>query len=771
VTVWVKRMDVAGARYVDLENVDLEQTVSKFIARWVAQAKLDVDPSLVSLRLVKCGARKPSAEEEKLAVELDDPRLSLAEAGITDGCSLLAFVASSAPRSPCTVSNYISDSGTPRSGPPLPEDLVAARVQALMDLDAGVQQMQQYTVSLVQVLDVELPVPRYVTVPPHASLQYSARERFVLDNGSGRFTFMRRQLSRTLKDRLVHLLGSRKPAAYIQGPQGVGKSHLLYEAAVLLSLTPGCRVVYEHDCASWATYANKPIEATLYWIRAVAMGFSGDAPVVALCKEFTEKVAVMKDPADAESAVRNLFLPHLGVLCARLKLKVFFVFDQHNSLTPEMRKTFPYSLPEAGLLYVSQLRGVGMVVISASANNEYFLDVAMKQPPWPMFPLNTGFSPSEVTLFLQRHGWDVPATEEAQLQYETNGFPLELAYLVQARSLLRDAGRDYSFEAVLNAYLYGRDMAMMEGRRDYFALVVRHFDQKLESEAARKQVINGVICLQLQLPASALPGQVILNRQLSFLSDRPFGSTVTSGSGSLDYIHPITPMARAAAVNFYLTDPEYTAAFQLAFNQVFTSPTLEPAVRGLMLQRYIIQQLRLSTSFDLFAQQYTAGHALTRVAALCRSRIPLRCVEWFGNDVPPATVSRTEDLLLVPLSPNYPGVDFLVWKADVAGLFLFQVTMSSVAKHRSNFWQGDLDLERRWIGKLGVKMIERIWITPDVDAGPITDKRSHVGQWVCSLGLVARKHTALFPLVQNWLPESQLGTPRKRQTKKVDLGP
>ena len=92
-TVWVKRMDVAGAQYVDVENVDLEQTVSKFKSRWVAQEKLDVDPSLVSLRLVKCGSRKPSAEEEKQAVELDDPRLSLAEAGITDGYSLLAFVA------------------------------------------------------------------------------------------------------------------------------------------------------------------------------------------------------------------------------------------------------------------------------------------------------------------------------------------------------------------------------------------------------------------------------------------------------------------------------------------------------------------------------------------------------------------------------------------------------------------------------------------------------------------------------------------------------
>jgi hypothetical protein len=92
VTVWVKRMDVAGAQYVDVENVNLEQTVSKFKARWVAQAKLDVDPSLVTLRLVKCGAHKPSAVEEKQAVEID-PFDTLAVAGVSDNCKLLAYVA------------------------------------------------------------------------------------------------------------------------------------------------------------------------------------------------------------------------------------------------------------------------------------------------------------------------------------------------------------------------------------------------------------------------------------------------------------------------------------------------------------------------------------------------------------------------------------------------------------------------------------------------------------------------------------------------------
>ena len=92
IMVWVKRMDKAGARYDFVKSVDVLETVDDFIARWMAQAKLDVDPWLVTLRLVPCGARKPTAEEEQAAAELD-PFDTLAEAGFTDGCSLLAVVA------------------------------------------------------------------------------------------------------------------------------------------------------------------------------------------------------------------------------------------------------------------------------------------------------------------------------------------------------------------------------------------------------------------------------------------------------------------------------------------------------------------------------------------------------------------------------------------------------------------------------------------------------------------------------------------------------
>ena len=92
-TAWVKRWGTAGARYADSKAVDLQQTVSDFIACWATQANMDVDVSLITLRLVKCGACVPTAAEEAEAKELEDPSATLGDAGVTGTAWLLACVA------------------------------------------------------------------------------------------------------------------------------------------------------------------------------------------------------------------------------------------------------------------------------------------------------------------------------------------------------------------------------------------------------------------------------------------------------------------------------------------------------------------------------------------------------------------------------------------------------------------------------------------------------------------------------------------------------
>jgi len=88
-TLWVK-----GPRgnYGKFEGMDSEQDVYDFTTRWAKDVAPDVHASLVSLRLVKCGPGVPTASEEAAALPLE-PRLTLREAGVADGSSLLAKVA------------------------------------------------------------------------------------------------------------------------------------------------------------------------------------------------------------------------------------------------------------------------------------------------------------------------------------------------------------------------------------------------------------------------------------------------------------------------------------------------------------------------------------------------------------------------------------------------------------------------------------------------------------------------------------------------------
>ena len=85
-TLWVK-----GPRgdYGKFKGVNSEQDVNDFTARWASDVALDVHPSFVSLRLVRCAGKEPTAEEEAAAAVLS-PRRTLREAGVADGSSLLA---------------------------------------------------------------------------------------------------------------------------------------------------------------------------------------------------------------------------------------------------------------------------------------------------------------------------------------------------------------------------------------------------------------------------------------------------------------------------------------------------------------------------------------------------------------------------------------------------------------------------------------------------------------------------------------------------------
>ena len=96
-TLWVKATDNPGAQYDD-KAASPSETVAQFKRRWAAAKRPGLDPSLMSLRLVKRSSGVPSDQEDADALGLPmsllaDPSQTLAEAGVSDGSWLLALCA------------------------------------------------------------------------------------------------------------------------------------------------------------------------------------------------------------------------------------------------------------------------------------------------------------------------------------------------------------------------------------------------------------------------------------------------------------------------------------------------------------------------------------------------------------------------------------------------------------------------------------------------------------------------------------------------------
>ena len=94
-TLWVKRTDARDAEYSAMYGALPTLTVDALKLRWVAERKVNLDPGLVSLRLVPDTGDKeePTPADESRATVLN-PRKTLAEAGVVDGSCLLAVFVS-----------------------------------------------------------------------------------------------------------------------------------------------------------------------------------------------------------------------------------------------------------------------------------------------------------------------------------------------------------------------------------------------------------------------------------------------------------------------------------------------------------------------------------------------------------------------------------------------------------------------------------------------------------------------------------------------------
>jgi len=260
----------------------------------------------------------------------------------------------------------------------------------------------------------------FLYLPQHPSMSMSNRRRFDFIKTPGQPTLvplLSRALAREYVEAMLEQCEDPHNALYIHGAQGVGKSYALYEAVCRLMARPDtARVIYFHDCSGWSRDKNKAIQQLA---AAAASGFHPE-------KEAQVWTAAM--------AVRDYIeLDHLlGVVipkyCRERTLRLVAIFDQHNGLDLELRKQLPWSLPERDLPALATWKGLGATVVSASANNEYYVKVAV-DARWRRHDCYRGFTDAERDKWRRHHRFfDGPqyASEWADVKSLLSNWPLDL---------------------------------------------------------------------------------------------------------------------------------------------------------------------------------------------------------------------------------------------------------------------------------------------------------------------------------------------------------
>jgi hypothetical protein len=94
--------------------------------------------------------------------------------------------------------------------------------------------------------------------------------------------------------------------------------------------------------------------------------------------------------------------------CLDRQLRLYAFFDQHNGISETSRNQFPFCLPH-GVFPVARFwrMASAQVVISASANNSFYLQVAVKDK-WPVLYITEPFTKEEAVQFLFDHEFFLP---------------------------------------------------------------------------------------------------------------------------------------------------------------------------------------------------------------------------------------------------------------------------------------------------------------------------------------------------------------------------
>jgi hypothetical protein len=137
------------------------------------------------------------------------------------------------------------------------------------------------------------------------------------------------------------------------------------------------RVIYIADCTAWG--AGTVLQHCRFLIQVIVFAFVNDKPILEACRQLWS----LKDTDRLIEALELMLVEVIPRFCNDNKLQLLAVFDQHNGLPEAQRNQMPFQMVEHQL---PSRWETGLVIVSASANNAYFLKVSylMAQLVWQL---------------------------------------------------------------------------------------------------------------------------------------------------------------------------------------------------------------------------------------------------------------------------------------------------------------------------------------------------------------------------------------------------
>ncbi|CAG8656046.1 6654_t:CDS:2 [Racocetra fulgida] len=208
--------------------------------------------------------------------------------------------------------------------------------------------------------------------------------------------------------------------------------------------------------------------------------------------------------------------------------------------------------------------------------------------------------------------------------------------------------------------------------------------------------------------------KAIITSYIDYGLNRQFMYKIKINNTKFETYVAIHPIAEQAIKNSHSSDQHFKNELERVASTIFEG-SYSNDVKGRLAETYITTILEI----DKRVQFKITGKQKTQNPVYNLKRQLQTVVKFLGNSLPFENVDLSKTTFFLPLSPNYPGVNFLIWDHEKKLLFAFQITIGNLKDHyesRNKFTANRSDsLVNKWAELCKIKKIKVIfvWFAPE----------------------------------------------------------